>query len=243
MKLKELCIRCIPRSLDYSQTGQGLLAFLLTGGSTLATVIYYNTPWLWEINIFNFYIFSNIVYFLAITGFFFYLLNSLLGYIYKKSPFFRAKAQVVESVADRTRTFINSADSLGSPITVSVEGSNYFTQDSGNRYWLTSTNASYVINSACATGDKLIILKTGIYSLTAPIIVTANNIKINGEVCGDENDPATTFVAVQELNAPVVSFTGDVATNKNKFSINNLEIDGGGFAGTTCLSSFNDATD
>jgi len=58
-----------------------------------------------------------------------------------------ASVSVVENVNGRERTFINSTDSLGSPYTVTVEGANYFAQDTEHRIYLTSTNSTSLIDS------------------------------------------------------------------------------------------------
>jgi hypothetical protein len=65
--------------------------------------------------------------------------------------------QVVESVSDRTRTFINSADALTDEVSVSVEDAYYFAQDSQNRYWIASSNCTTTIQDALDNGEKIVL--------------------------------------------------------------------------------------
>ncbi len=95
-----------------------------------------------------------------------------------------AQVSVKDSYNGTERTFCNSADSTGSPYTISVDettGSTYYlAQDSAGRYInsFTSTNASFVLNTAIANGDSIYI-SSGTYDIDSPLIIGLNK-KIYG---------------------------------------------------------------
>ena len=121
--------------------------------------------------------------------------------------------------------YINSADSSGSPYTVSVgSGVNngyYLAQDKEGRICWLSINASYVINLVTVNGG-LIFIRNGVYPLDSSILYYDNS-----KIVGESWD--TILVLQDNVDLPVIagsgSFTGDDSGNENVV-IQNLQIDG-----------------
>lgn len=93
---------------------------------------------------------------------------------------------VVESLNGLTRSFINSANSQGSPYTVSVDTVNptyYLAQDSADRYineW-SSTNAFTVIQSTLLQNSR-VFFKNGDYNVGSNTLwVNNSNVQLQGE--------------------------------------------------------------
>jgi hypothetical protein len=88
-----------------------------------------------------------------------------------------ANVQVVESVGNLTRNFINPLASTGSPYTISVNGANYFAADSYNRIAFASTNlvsdVLQPINDAHLGGGLKIMAQPGVYYLECRFNSTA----------------------------------------------------------------------
>ncbi|MGD0996197.1 MAG: right-handed parallel beta-helix repeat-containing protein [Candidatus Bathyarchaeia archaeon] len=128
---------------------------------------------------------------------------------------------VTENVNGMQRVFINSANSQGSPYTISVDTVNsgyYLAQDSADRYinsW-SSTNATSVIDSATAINGADVLLMNGLYP--ASVTINGNNVVLEGQGRSTIlQEPPTSTVDVIENNW---------VTGNNNITIENLQIDG-----------------
>lgn len=95
-----------------------------------------------------------------------------------------ASVSVVENVNGRSRTFINEADALTEKVTVSVEGVNYFAEDSQKRIFSTSTDADTVLSGLATTvGDSTTITfaNQNFYVNEITTFTGLNNLVINGQ--------------------------------------------------------------
>lgn len=143
--------------------------------------------------------------------------------------------QVVESVNDRTRTFINSADTLGSPYTVSVDDTYYLAQDRMGRFinsWsstdcvttansaleqrgiinFASSNTPYILNNALKLTNNTTL------DLTGATLYFADNVATTTDVCMIYTDP-------QYNHANLTIIGGYLNGNKdNQLGLGNTEI-------------------
>ncbi|MDD5015541.1 MAG: right-handed parallel beta-helix repeat-containing protein [Atribacterota bacterium] len=96
---------------------------------------------------------------------------------------------VAEQYYGEYRRFINVADSKGSPLTISVddvEAGYYMAQDSQMNFldgW-SSTNASYVFNTALSSTDFPSVYFLGSFAITSPIQISRNGTYLHGNVEG-----------------------------------------------------------
>jgi parallel beta-helix repeat protein len=132
-----------------------------------------------------------------------------------------ANVQVVESVNDRTRTFINLADSLGSPYTVSVEGANYFASDSGNRVCWTSTEYNTVFLGAISGGNVTVTHAKGTYNVSDEVTIT-----------GSYNH---TKIIIPE-GAEIMKTSGTIGPIYYVRDASHVDFEGGGTVNGNCLN-------
>lgn len=137
-----------------------------------------------------------------------------------------ANVSYTESVNGRQRTFINSTNTEGSPYTISVgsgaDTSYYFAQDSADRYlesW-SSTNASYVINSA---KDALTASRTSV-----------ETIKIKGSYILTNSilfDSTDSYTYLDCTDATFTKANGANCHLVNMYNTQNVTINGGNWNG------------
>jgi len=143
---------------------------------------------------------------------------------------------VIESKNGLIRTFVNAANTQGSPYTISVDTVNptyYMAQDSADRFinaW-SSTNASYTINSAIPYGGE-IKFAYGSFYIDSPILINhfqavtdAGNDKYL-KLSGSTFNGGTIFVADADMDKMVwandsggLTFE-DIAFNTNGHNVN-----------------------
>lgn len=125
--------------------------------------------------------------------------NITAGTVYLKEVAFDydctipANVQVIENVNGLTRTFVDDAESQGSPYTVSVDTVNptyYTVQDCADRFIIswTSTNATYAAQSAFnnltpnRTAKETVILKGNLTFATKLILPSYIKLDIQGQI-------------------------------------------------------------
>jgi hypothetical protein len=164
------------------------------------------------------------------------LAASTAGTVYLKEVAFDydctipANVQVIENLNGLTRVFVDDSESQGSPYTVSVDTVNptfYTVQDCADRYIIswTSTNASYVFNSALATNNKVHV-KDGIYTIKTTIC-PSNGSSLIGE---SWNTKLVRDASLADSIIAVGRNIGSYASTSN-VTISNIELDGNKAAG------------
>ncbi len=143
-----------------------------------------------------------------------------------------ANVTVVESLNGLTREFINSANSQGSPYTISTDTVNsgyYMAQDRAGRFLdeFTSSNCSYVVQSVFDNPTFFELhFEGGTYDFTTPVTVRNraavvddyNSVKITGEGHNTELRATASMSALLTLEQSNSVTIRDLAINSNEYA-------------------------